>query len=67
MTAGGDTKVIMVINAMTVWLLVIVPSWYFIVQKSYPAWFVYLFPPIYAFVNCILHYFRFKQDRWKVS
>lgn len=67
LTAGGDTRVPMVINIVTSWGVVILPVWYFIVLNDGGLGLLQVFPAVYAFINFTLHYLRYKQGRWQVQ
>ncbi len=65
LTAGGDTRFIMVINATGAWLLAIMPIYiaihYFDVRSS-SAWGLCT---LYGIGNCIAFFIRYKSNRWK--
>ncbi len=65
LTAGGDTRFIMIINATGAWILAILPIYaaihYFNVRPS-SAWGLCI---VYAIGNCIAFFIRYKSDQWK--
>ena len=65
LTAGGDTRVTMLINIVTAWGVAVLPVWYFLNYADSKPWFVNLFTATYAFVNLALHFVRYKQGRWQ--
>lgn len=65
LTAGGDTKVTMLINIGTVWFIVILPSFLFLGKDGFEPWFMYLLIACYSGVNCLLHALRYRQRKWQ--
>lgn len=65
LTAGGDTKVAMVINTCCAWGLVILPNYLFLGSSWMSAWIVQAFTALYALVNFLLHFWRFRLGYWQ--
>lgn len=58
LTAFGDTKFIMVVNALLAWAFALLPTYIFINVLHGPAYLSWLFTNLYAFMNMILFWRR---------
>lgn len=67
LTAGGDTRVTMLINIGTAWIVAALPCWYLLTHTQSAAWTVPAMTAIYAGVNFVLHLIRYRQNKWQTS
>jgi len=65
LTAAGDTKFVMVINAITVWLFAILPAYVLIMRMGGPPSMVWAVTSLYGTMNALLFFLRYKSGRWK--
>lgn len=65
LTAGGDTKVLMFINSIAVWIVCVLPSVIWLTYFPSESYTVSLyFYPIYALFVTSFLYLRVKSNRW---
>lgn len=65
LTAGGDTRALMIINSISVWLVCIIPSIVWLTYFPAEPYSVNLYVfPVYALVVTVLLYFRVRSGRW---
>lgn len=65
LTAGGDTKFIMITNAITAWAFAILPVYIFVVKGGGNPSLTPLLVAAYAVINCIAFFFRYRSHKWK--
>lgn len=65
LTAGGDTRFIMIMNVISAWAFNIVPFYFFVVigGKS-PAW-LWGLAAFYSVANSVAFYLRYRTHKWK--
>lgn len=65
LTAGGDTKSLMIINSTAVWLVCVIPAVVWLTYFPSASYTVSLYPyPLYAAVVTTLLYFRVRSGKW---
>jgi MATE family multidrug resistance protein len=65
LTAAGDTKFVMKVAGVNVWLFALVPIYIFNVYLGHTAdvaWFITAF---YGFMNALIFLARFRTEKWK--
>lgn len=67
LTAAGDTLFTMVSGVLSVWLLMIVPVYLFVMKPGAPIQKAFYIFVIYSFLSMCLSYFRYKQGKWKLK
>ena len=65
LTSGGDTKFIMITNALCAWLFYLCPLYIAINYFHSKAQYMWLYVVFYAIINFTLFTFRLKQGKWK--
>lgn len=65
LTAGGDTKFIMITNAIVVWTFAIVPVYIFVVKGGGNPSVTPLLSALYAIINCLVFFIRYRSHKWK--
>jgi multidrug resistance protein, MATE family len=65
LTAGGDTRFVMVMNGLAAWLFSLVPTYIAVaIFGAGPAW-VWPITLAYCFLNLLCFYWRYKAGLWK--
>ena len=65
LTSAGDTKFLMIVNPLNVWLFAIVPGYILFKIYNFPPQYVWSVVGLYAVVNSICYYLRYRSDIWK--
>lgn len=65
LTAGGDTKYIMIINAIAAWLFAIMPVYIFVVKGGGNPSLTCFLVCAYAILNCVAFFLRYRSHKWK--
>ncbi len=65
LTAAGDTLFLLTTGALTVWLILLVPTYFFIVVNKLDVSYSFFIWVLYAFISCLLVYARFLYGSWK--
>jgi multidrug resistance protein, MATE family len=65
LTAAGDTRFIMVMNAVGAWLFAVVPVTLFVLVFDAPATAPWILINFYAAANCIAFMWRLRGKKWK--
>jgi multidrug resistance protein, MATE family len=65
LTAGGDTKFLMVANGGLSWICAVIPTLYFITEASNPStpWMITL--PIYGAIILAVYLLRYRHGKWR--
>ena len=66
LTAGGDTRFIMIANSVTAWLFAILPAYLLLVRLGASPAFTWGASALYAVLNCIAFTIRYRTNRWSV-
>ena len=65
LTAGGDTRFIMIVNGIGTWIFGIGPIYYFIyIQDFSPVW-INVLCGVQTVSIALMFYFRYKTKRWQ--
>lgn len=64
-TAAGDTKFTMIMNAISAWTFGIMPVYFIVVKAEASPVATCKIVALYAFLNCICFYIRFRRHKWK--
>lgn len=65
LTAAGDTIFLLLAGASSVWLLLVIPIYFIIVQNQGPMEVASAICVFYSFVAGIMYFLRFRQGKWK--
>ncbi len=65
LTAGGDTKFIMITNAIAAWLFAIVPVYIFVVKGDGNPSLTCFLVSLYTILNCFAFFLRYRSHKWK--
>lgn len=65
LTAGGDTKFIMVMNAISAWAFIILPFYFLIVYGGGSPQLAVFITFLYSVGNAACFYLRYKTHKWK--
>lgn len=65
LTAAGDTLFLMIIGALSVWGMMLLPVYIFIVQFDAPVEFASMICMIYSAAACCIYYWRIANGKWR--
>lgn len=65
LTAAGDTLFLLVAGSLSVWFLLVLPNYYFIVYQKMPVEIGSLTTALYALAALGIYLVRFGQGQWK--
>ncbi len=65
LTAGGDTKFIMIANSLSAWLFAIVPTYFIMVQQGASPAFTWSTTALYGLLNSAAFWWRYRKGHWK--
>lgn len=65
LTAAGDTVFLLVAGSLSVWLFLVVPNYFLIVQEKFPVEVGSFVCLCYAVAAFGIYLWRFKQGKWK--
>lgn len=65
LTAGGDTKFIMITNAIIAWVFAILPVYFFVVKGGGGPALTPFLVASYALFNCLAFFLRYRSHKWK--
>lgn len=65
LTAGGDTKFTMIVNASTAWLIVVIPSYFLVFLMGVEPYILWVITVFYSIANAGLFYLRICSGSWK--
>lgn len=65
LTAGGDTKFVMLMNGVSTWFFGVVPIYLFIFKWHYDPSTVWPLMLGYGIINCIFFFWRYSKGKWK--
>lgn len=63
--AAGDTKFILKINALSIWLMACLPIYIFVLRLNGPAWLVWGLAIPYSLFNLGFFFYRYRGGLWK--
>lgn len=65
LTAGGDTKTVMVVNSLSVWLFCVLPAYVWLNYFPSESYSISLYSfPIYSAIVTFILYFRVRSNQW---
>jgi MATE family multidrug resistance protein len=67
LTAAGDTLFLMTSGAISVWFLLLLPTYFFIVMPKASISYSFIIWLVYSSVTLCVVFFRFKQGKWKLK
>jgi len=67
LTSAGDTLFIMIASVSTVWLFLILPTYYFVVVPKASIKVAFVIWVVYSAVAALLNILRFIQGKWKLK
>ncbi len=67
LTAAGDTMFLMISGALCVWLLVITPTYFFILKPKAPVEHSFLIWVLYSSLATLINFVRFARGKWKAK
>lgn len=65
LTAVGDTKFVMWIGSVSVWVFAIFPTYIFVAHLGVPVSYSWAFSGGYYCIVCCLYAWRFSREKWK--
>ena len=65
LTAGGDTRFIMIANAVNSWFFAVTPMHIAVVWMKSPPKISWVIIACYSFINALLFFLRYKQGKWQ--
>lgn len=65
LTAGEDTKFVMIMNGISTWFFGVVPIYLFIFKWKYDPSMVWPLMVGYGVVNCVFFFWRYFKGHWK--
>lgn len=65
LTAAGDTKFVMFMNATTSWVCAVIPMYYFMVLRDGSPILTWVLAAFYASINMCLFLWRYKTGKWR--
>ncbi len=65
LTAGGDTRFIMMMNAFAAWCFIVLPVYLAVMVIDAPPSSVWIIFAVYALANSVAFYWRYRRGRWK--
>jgi len=65
LTAGEDTKFVMIMNGVSTWFFGVVPIYLFIFKWHYEPSTVWPLMFGYGIINCIFFFWRYSKGKWK--
>jgi MATE family multidrug resistance protein len=65
LTAAGDTKFIMISNAILVWTCAIFPLYILVKNFDIPLYVSWMVTTFYGFMNALLFIWRYRSQRWR--
>lgn len=65
LTAVGDTKFVMWIGCISVWIFAIFPTYFFVAYLDVPVSYSWAFSGGYYCIVCCLYAWRFTREKWK--
>ncbi len=65
LTSVGDTRYVMWVGSISVWIFAIIPTGIFVRYFGIPISYSWGFSSLYYFVICCLYAWRFSQEKWK--
>ncbi len=65
LTGAGDTKFVMVANAITSWSFALVPTYTLVVIMGYGPVTPWILAVVYGGLNALVFYLRYKGGKWK--
>ena len=65
LTSGGDTKFVMVANAVSVWLFGILPVYLLVNYTTTEPYYIWAITVVYAIFNMLWFMLRFRQGKWR--
>ena len=65
LTAAGDTKFVMKVAGLNVWLFALVPIYLFNVHLGYKADVAWVITAFYGLMNASIFFWRFKTEQWR--
>ena len=67
LTAAGDTRFVMKVGSLSVWLFALVPIYIFVVRMGHKADVAWLITAFYGFMNCCIYLWRLRSGKWKAN
>jgi MATE family multidrug resistance protein len=67
LTAGGDTKFVMMRSGISVWCFAIVPTYFMVTYMDGSPIVVWVLCTLYAALNTISYFLRYRSKRWNSS
>lgn len=65
LTAAGDTKFVMKVAGLNVWIFALVPIYFFNVYLGHKADVAWVITAFYGFMNALIFFLRFKTEKWR--
>ena len=65
LTAGGDTRFIMFINIINIWLFAILPIYFFVVKMNGAPILNWQLVQLYILANLVCFFYRYQSNRWR--
>lgn len=63
--AAGDTLFLLIAGSLSVWLFLLAPIYFFVVQQNLSVEYAWGFTTLYAALFALIYWVRFKQGAWK--
>jgi len=64
LTAVGDTRFVMWVGCISVWIFAILPTYYFVAYLDVPVSYSWAFSGGYYCIVCCLYAWRFTREKW---
>lgn len=64
LTAAGDTRFIMIVNALNIWLFAIFPIYFFVVKMNGAPILNWQLIQLYVLANLICFFYRYQSNKW---
>ncbi len=65
LVAAGDTVFLMIMGSLSVWLFLLAPVYFIVVQNHLPVEYAWGVIALYATLFCIVYWMRFRRGAWK--
>lgn len=65
LTAAGDTVFLLIAGTLSIWFLLVLPVYYFIVMHHYSIEFAMFICVAYSIGACLIYLWRYTQGAWK--
>lgn len=65
LTAAGDTLFLLLAGSFSIWFLLVLPVYYFVVMHHYSIEFAMFICVLYSIGACLLYWWRYVQGAWK--